>query len=150
MKKIAIGSDPNAYELKKHIMDMLDEGGYMYQDFGSSDIIYANVAIKVAEAVSKGSFERGILICGTGIGMCIAANKVKGAYAAPGSNIYGAERASLSNNANILTLGAQVIGPILAERLVAIWLENDYVPNARSDPKIRRITEYEKGQINQE
>ncbi len=144
MKKIAIGSDPNAYDLKKTVMEKLDEWGYPYEDFGSDDPIYANVAIEVAESVSRGDFDRGILICGTGIGMSIAANKVKGAYAALCSDVYSAERASLSNNANIMTMGSQVTGSQLAEKLVAAWLENDYVPNDRSGPKINRIIEYEK------
>lgn len=144
MKKIAIGSDPNAYDLKKTIMEKLDEWGYPYEDFGSDDPIYANVAIEVAESVSSGDFDRGILICGTGIGMSIAANKVKGAHAALCSDVYSAERASLSNNANIMTMGSQVTGSNLAGKLVAAWLENDYIPNDRSGPKINRITEYEK------
>lgn len=121
MKKIAIGADPNASELKNNIMQMLKNKGYECEDFGSDDIIYANVAIKVAEAVVRNDYDRGILICSTGIGMSIAANKVKGAHAALCSDAYSAERASRSNNAKIITLGAQVIGPKLAEKLVMIW-----------------------------
>ena len=143
MKKIVIGADPNASELKNNIMQMLKNEGYECEDFGSDDIIYANVAIKVAEAVVRSDYDRGILICSTGIGMSIAANKVKGAHAALCSDAYSAERASRSNNAKIITLGAQVIGPKLAEKLVMIWLNAEYVLGERSEPKINRIIEYE-------
>lgn len=78
----------------------------MLTDFGSDDPIYANVAIKVAEAVSRKEYDRGILICGTGLGVSIAANKVKGAYAALITDVYSAERARKSNNANIACFGA--------------------------------------------
>ena len=113
-------------------------------DYGSDDPIYANVAIQVAEAVAAGKHDRGILICGTGIGVCIAANKVPGAYAALCSDPYSTERSRKSNNANIMTLGAQVIGAELAKTLVTIWMTSEYVPGGRSDSKIRRICEYAK------
>ena len=106
MKKVAIGCDPNAAELKKTIMDHLGDLGYKVEDYGSADPIYANVAIDVAEAVASGKHDRGILICGTGIGMSLAANKVPGAYAALCSDAYSTERSRKSNNANIMTLGA--------------------------------------------
>ncbi len=116
--KVAIGCDPNGTELKATIKKHLNDLGYEWEDYGSNDPIYPNVAIKVAEAVASGKHQRGILICGTGIGMCIAANKVPGAYAALCSDAYSAERARKSNNANIMTLGAQVMGPELAKTLV--------------------------------
>ena len=144
MNKIALGSDPNASELKEVIKEMLTKEGYEYNDFGSKDTIYANVAIKVAESVANGENWRGILICGTGIGMSIAANKVKGAYAALVSDEYSAERASLSNNANVITLGSQVTGPVLAKRFVLTWLHAEYIAGGRSEPKIQRICEYER------
>ena len=110
MKKIAIGCDPNAAGLKKAIITHLAELGYECEDYGSEDPIYANVAIDVAEAVASGKHDRGILMCGTGIGMCISANKVPGAYAALCSDPYSTERSIKSNNANIMTLGEQVTG----------------------------------------
>jgi ribose 5-phosphate isomerase B len=143
MKKVAIGCDPNAAELKQIIKDHLLELGYETEDYGSDDTVYANVAIRVAEAVARGDHERGILICGTGIGVSIAANKVKGAYAALCSDAYSAERARKSNNANIMTMGSQVIGPQLAKILVTIWMSSEYTPGGRSEPKIRRILEYD-------
>ena len=144
MKKIAIGCDPNADELKEVVKRQLTDLGYEYEDYGSDDPIYANVAIKVAEQVAAGVHERGILICGTGIGMCITANKVAGAYAALCSDAYSTERSIKSNNANIMTMGSQVTGPELAKSLVKIWMESEYAPGGRSQPKIQRIYDYAK------
>ncbi|MEJ2731834.1 MAG: RpiB/LacA/LacB family sugar-phosphate isomerase [Deltaproteobacteria bacterium] len=148
MKKIAIGCDPNAADLKEAVKQQLTEMGYEYEDYGSDDPIYANVAIKVAEQVAAGVHERGILICGTGIGMCITANKVPGAYAALCSDTYSTERSIKSNNANIMTMGSQVTGSELAKSLVKIWMESEYVPGGRSQPKIQRIYDYTKDTSN--
>ena len=142
MKKIAIGCDPNATELKKVVKQQLTDLGYEYEDYGSEDPIYANVAIKVAEQVASGAHDRGILICGTGIGMCITANKVPGVYAALCSDAYSTERSIKSNNANVMTLGSQVTGSELAKSLVKIWMASEYVPGGRSQPKIQRIYDY--------
>jgi len=142
MKKIAIGCDPNAAGLKEVVKQHLTDLGYEYEDYGSDDPIYANVGIKVAEQVASGVHERGILICGTGIGMCITANKVSGIYAALCADAYSAERSIKSNNANIMTLGSQVTGSELAKSLVKIWMESEYVPGGRSQPKIQRIYDY--------
>jgi len=142
MKKVAIGCDPNAAELKKIVMDHLKDLGYGVEDYGSEDPIYANVAIDVAEAVAAGKHDRGILICGTGIGMCLAANKVPGAYAALCADAYSTERSRKSNNVNIMTMGSQVTGIELAKTLVTIWMASEYVPGGRSEPKIQRIYEY--------
>jgi ribose 5-phosphate isomerase B len=142
MKKIAIGCDPNASGLKEIIKAHLSQLGYEWEDYGSDDPIYANVAIKVAEKVASGKHERGILMCGTGIGMSISANKVPGAYAALCADPYSTERSRKSNNANIMTLGSQVIGPELAKSLVTIWMASEYTPGGRSEPKIQRIYDY--------
>jgi len=142
MKKIAIGCDPNAAGLKEVVKQHLTELGYEYEDYGSDDPIYANVGIKVAEQVASGVHERGILICGTGVGMCITANKVSGIYAALCADAYSTERSIKSNNANIMTLGSQVTGAELAKSLVKIWMESEYVAGGRSQPKIQRIYDY--------
>ncbi len=144
MKKIAIGCDPNAAGLKEVVKQHLTDLGYEYEDYGSDDPIYANVGIKVAEQVACGVHARGILICGTGIGMCITANKVSGIYAALCADAYSTERSIKSNNANIMTLGSQVTGSELAKSLVKIWMESEYVPGGRSQPKIQRIYDYAK------
>lgn len=142
MKKVAIGADPNATALKELIKKHLTDLGFESEDYGSDDPIYANVAFKVAEAVAGGKQDRGILLCGTGIGMSIAANKVPGAYAALCSDAYSTARSRKSNNANIMTIGAQVTGPELAKSLVTIWMNAEYTPGGKSEPKIQRITEY--------
>ncbi|MSC83443.1 RpiB/LacA/LacB family sugar-phosphate isomerase [Eubacterium sp. am_0171] len=142
--KIAFGCDPNAAEYKKILIPYVQELGHECVDYGSDDPIYANTAVKVAEDVAAGQADRGILICGTGIGVSIAANKVKGAYAALVNNVYQAQRAQLSNNANIMTMGAQVTGIELAKCLVKEYLGVAYDPNSRSASKVERIMQYEK------
>ena len=127
MMRIAIGSDPNAAEEKYRLVEFIkrNELGEIV-DFGSDDVIYANVAIEVAEQVANKKFDRGILLCGTGLGMSIAANKVKGAYAALISDIYSAKRAVLSNNANIACMGAFTTGEKLREELIYAFLTNKF------------------------
>lgn len=141
--KVAIGCDPNAADLKNVLIPYITSLGHECVDYGSDDPIYANTAFKLAEDVAKGVCERGILICGTGIGVSIAANKVKGAYAACVSNIYQAQRAQLSNNANIITMGSQVTGSELAKCFVKEYLSLTYDPNSRSAAKVDRIVAYE-------
>lgn len=139
---IAIGGDPNAAGLKMVVIDHLEQLGHTCLDYGSDDVIYANVAIAVAEAVVARKHDRGILICGTGIGMSIAANKVPGAYAALCQDPYSTERSIKSNNANIMTLGAFVVGHELAKSLVTTWMDAEYIPGGSSEPKVQRIIEY--------
>jgi ribose 5-phosphate isomerase B len=141
--KIAVGCDPNAAGMMGSLVAYLQAQGIECEDYGSEDPIYANTAIRVAEAVARGTHERGILMCGTGIGVSIAANKVPGAYAALVSDPYSAERAALSNNANILCLGAFTLGSEVAKKLVSIWLSSRYVPGGPSEPKVQRIVSYE-------
>ncbi len=147
MASVAIGCDPNASALKEAIKEHLAGLGHEVVDYGSEDPIYANTAIRVAEAVAAGRHERGILFCGTGIGVSIAANKVPGAYAALVADPYSAERARRSNNANILCMGAQTLGVEVAKTLVTIWLAAEYTPGGRSEPKIRRIVDYERERL---
>jgi len=142
--KIAIGCDPNGQKLKQSIMAQLNLWNISYKDFGSEDVIYANTAVSVAQAVASKEFDRGILICGTGLGVSIAANKVPGAYAAPCYDAYATERSIKSNNVNILTLGFQVTGEKSALKLVEIWLNSKYESGTRSEPKINQIYQYEK------
>ena len=141
--KIAIGCDPNATEFKAILIPYVESLGHEVVDFGSDDPIYANTAIALAKAVAAKECDRGILICGTGIGMAITANKVKGAYAALVNNVYQAQRAELSNHANIITLGAQVTGIELAKCLVRQYLDVTFDPNSRSAPKLEKLYQYE-------
>ena len=142
--KIAIGCDPNAQQAKEDLIAYINKKGYgEITDFGSDDIIYAHVAVKVAEAVANGEYDRGILICGTGIGVSMAASKVKGAYPALISDIYSAKRARLSNNANIACLGAFTTGSKVREELIDAFLTNEFVPGCSSQPKVDAIVEYD-------
>lgn len=141
--KIAFGSDPNAAGLKNILMEYTQSLGHEVTDLGSDDVIYANVGFAVAEAVVAGEYDRGVVICGTGIGISISANKVKGAHCALVTNAYQAERAQLSNNANLIALGSQVTGSELAKLLVRTYLANQFDPNSRSKPKVDRICDYE-------
>lgn len=142
--KIAIGCDPNAAQLKTILSGVVLDAGHVVEDFGSDDPIYANTALNVALAVSEGKCDRGILLCGTGLGMCLAANKVPGAYAAVCSDMYSTERSILSNNANIMTIGAFTTGVEISKQLVKRWLELEYVSGGRSEAKVQRIYEIEK------
>ena len=139
---VAIGCDPNASGLKQELIDELTTLGHTVTDFGSDDPIYANIVIEVGEAVVAGTFDRGVVLCGTGIGASIAANKVPGVYCALLTDAYQAERAALSNNANVIALGAQVTGPQLGRTLVRTWMANVYQPGGRSEPKVQRIADY--------
>jgi ribose 5-phosphate isomerase B len=144
MYSIAIGCDCNADEMKNQLIDFLKGLGYTsITDYGSSKL-YPEIALRLASAVACGRHDRGILLCGTGIGMCVAANKVPGVYAAVLENAYSAERAQLSNCANIATFGFQTIGIENAKKLLKIWLDVHYTPGERSEPKISLIREYEK------
>ena len=141
--KIVFGCDPNATDFKLQLMEYVKGLGHEVADFGSDDPIYAKVALKCAKAVAAGEYDRGIVVCGTGIGVSIAANKVKGAYAACIHDVYQAQRAELSNHANIITMGAQVIGIELAKCLVKEYLSCTYDPNCRSKDKVQRIIDFE-------
>jgi len=143
--KIAIGSDHLGLELKNIIRDFLKEKETEANDFGTMSkepIDYPDIAKKVAKAVAKGDCQRGILICGTGIGMAIAANKVKGIRAAVCHDLYSAERSRKSNNAQIMALGALIIGSELAKKLVEVWLNSEF-QGGRSERKVKKIMEIE-------
>jgi ribose 5-phosphate isomerase B len=143
--RIAIGCDEAAYDLKELLKRFLADQKVEVEDFGTFDgrpVLYPNVAFAVAEAVAAGKFERAILCCGTGIGMAICANKVPGVRAAVGHDAYSAERARKSNDAQILTLGARVIGPELAKTTVAVWLKSEFEPH--SSDKVALIEAYDR------
>jgi ribose 5-phosphate isomerase B len=144
--KIAIGCDEAAYDLKELVKKYLLELDHTVEDFGTFDnrpVQYPDIAFAVAEKVAAGQFPRAILMCGTGIGMAICANKVPGVRAAQAHDTYSAERARKSNDAQVLALGARVVGPELAKSIVKAWLDSEFEP-ARSGPKVERIREYER------
>lgn len=141
--KVIFGCDPNASDLKKILMRVAEERNCEVLDFGSDDPIYANTAISVAEAIANGKGDRGVLLCGTGIGMSIAANKVKGAYAALLSDVYSTQRAVLSNNSNIACIGAYTIGVKVAIELLITWLSLEFDVSSSSALKVERYVDYE-------
>lgn len=138
--RIGLGSDDAGAELRKLVHEHLTELGHEIHDVGVDDSAraYPSVAFEVAEQVARGSYPRAILICGTGIGVTIAANKVPGVYAALCHDTYSAERARKSNNAQILAMGARVIGPALALEIVDAWLRSEFEPE-RSGPKVAEL-----------
>ncbi len=136
---IAIGSDHGGFELKKEIMAHLDARGLEYKDFGTysdASCDYPVYGKAVANAVASGECERGIIICGTGIGISITANKVHGIRAALCGDCFSAEATRQHNNANVLALGARVVGPGLALKIVDTFLDT---PFSNSERHIRRI-----------
>lgn len=143
--KIAVGCDPNAQLAKEELIKYMNSKKYgEITDFGSDDPIYAHTAIAVAEAVASGKYDRGVLLCGTGLGVSIAANKVKGAYAALLTDIYSAKRARLSNDANIACFGAFTTGSKVREELIDAFLTNEFVKGCSSQPKVNAYVEYDK------
>jgi ribose 5-phosphate isomerase B len=143
--KIAIGCDEAGYDLKEALKPHIEAMGHSVADFGSGPgetVLYPDIAVAVARSVSGGENDRAVLICGTGIGMSISANKVRGIRAAQAHDTYSAERAQKSNDAQIVCIGARVIGPELAKAIVGAFLEAAFEPG-RSTPKVERIMDYE-------
>jgi ribose 5-phosphate isomerase B len=129
--KIAIGSDHAAFQLKETIKNLLVELGHTYEDFGAPNEVepandYHLTGAEVAQYVVDGQADLGIVMCGTGIGISIAANKVPGASAALCDNIFNARMSREHNNANVLVLGARVVGDVVAKEIVRTWLATDY------------------------
>lgn len=143
--KIAIGNDELGVEMKNRIVELLEERDIDYLNVGTNENeveLYPNIAETVAMAIKNGEADRGILICGTGIGMAITANKVPGIRAAQVHDPYSAERARKSNDAHIMTMGAKVIAPDVAVMLVERWLGSEF-QGGRSQPKVDLMKEIE-------
>lgn len=146
--KIAIGNDHTAVELKNHIKEYLENKGYDVTDFGTSSeerTDYPIYGYKVACSVANKEFDLGILICGTGIGISLAANKVKGIRAAVCSEPYSARLTRAHNNANIIAFGARVVGPSMAEMIVEEFLTTEY-EGGRHQKRIDMISAIENGE----
>lgn len=142
--KIAIGSDHGGFDYKASIIKALQDKGYDVVDMGTyspESCDYPIIAKKVARAVAKGDFEKGILVCGTGIGMSMAANKVKGIRAAVCGDTFSARATRAHNNANILCLGQRVVGEGLALDIVDIWLTTKF-EGGRHERRVNMIEEY--------
>ena len=147
--KIAIGNDHAAVEMKEHIKKHLEAKGYTVVDFGtntSESTAYAIYGKKVADAVASGECDYGVLICGTGIGISLAANKVKGIRAAVCSEPYSARLTRLHNNANIIAFGARVVGIGMAEMIVDEFFSTEF-EGGRHQTRIDMITDIEEGRF---
>ncbi len=142
--RIAIGSDHRGFDAKRRLVPLLSQLGHEVVDVGPADnekVDYPDYAFMVAKSVSDGRADRGILICGTGIGMCIAANKVKGVRAAPCHDSITVEMSRRHNDSNVLCLSADLLGDELIGRIVRLWLETDFEGgrHARRVDKIKKI-----------
>lgn len=146
---IAIACDHAALELKAEVIKMLEERGLEYKDFGtysSESCHYPIFGARAAMAVSSGTCDRGILICGTGIGMSLVANKVKGIRCALCSDSYSAKMTRAHNDSNMLAMGARVIGVEVAKEIVAAWLDTPF-EGGRHQARVDMITAIENGEM---
>lgn len=143
---IAVGSDHGGYALKTEIIKHLEEKGYKIKDFGTCDcksVDYPEYGLAVAEAIKDGECEKGIVICGTGLGISMAANKVPGIRAAVCTDSYMARMSREHNDANILALGGRVIGIDIALEIVNVWISTEFV-GGRHKTRVDKISEIEK------
>jgi len=145
--KIAIAADHGGDDLKEALKSVMEKIGLTYQDFGcdsAESVDYPDYAVPVAKSVVSGEYDRGILICGTGIGMCIAANKVPGVRAALVHDTFSAKATREHNDSNVLCMGARVIGQGLAEEIVRTWLDVAFT-GGRHATRIGKIAAIEQG-----
>ncbi|WP_210364410.1 ribose 5-phosphate isomerase B [Bacillus sp. REN3] len=143
--KVAIASDHGGVNIREEIKSLMDEMGIEYEDFGcecGTSVDYPDYALPVAEKVANGEFDKGILICGTGIGMSIAANKVKGIRCALVHDVFSAKATRQHNDSNILAMGERVIGPGLAREIAAAWLTAEF-EGGRHENRVGKIKSYE-------
>lgn len=143
--KVCIGSDHAGYALKEIAKKWLLDWGYEVEDagaFSEASVDYPDFARKVATAVARGECSRGVLICGTGIGMSIAANKVRGVRAALCHDVFSAKATRQHNDSNVLTMGSRVIGAGVAQEVLRAWLSEEY-EGGRHAPRLKKITALE-------
>ncbi len=146
--RIAVGADHAGWPLKEPLANFLIDQGWDVEDFGTfgpESVDYPDYAEKVAQAVAQGQVERGLLVCGTGLGMCIAANKVPGVRAAVAHDVVSARLARQHNDANILTMGGRLIALPLAQEILQVFLHTDFEGgrHARRIEKIQQIEQHQ-------
>lgn len=140
--KVAIGSDHAGFHLKEELKKTLDDLGVTYEDMGTnamSSVDYPDYAEKVARAVADGTVDRGILCCGTGLGMCITANKVHGVRAVTAHDVFSAEMSRRHNNANVLTMGERVVGPGIADQVLRVWINTEFEAGGRHEARVNKM-----------
>jgi ribose 5-phosphate isomerase B len=143
--KVAIASDHGGMNIRKELIALMEEMGIEYKDFGpnsTESVDYPDFAFPVAEGVANGEYDRGILVCGTGIGMSIAANKVPGVRCALVHDTFSAKATREHNDTNILAMGERVIGPGLAREIAKIWLLTEF-EGGRHEARVNKINNYQ-------
>jgi ribose 5-phosphate isomerase B len=143
---IAIASDHAGFRLKEALKQTLDELAVDYEDLGTYDetsVDYPDYARKVAEGVAEGRYDRGVLVCGTGLGMCITANKVPGVRAVTAHDVFSARMSRAHNDANVLTMGERVIGPGLAAEVLKAWLTTEF-EGGRHAGRVEKVRQVER------
>ncbi|AOM81569.1 ribose 5-phosphate isomerase B [Salisediminibacterium beveridgei] len=146
--KIVIGSDHAGFNLKSDIIKVVEELGHDVTDVGcdsAESVDYADFGIKASEMVANGEMDRGIVICGTGIGMSMSANKVKGIRCALVHDLFTAKATREHNDSNVLAMGERIIGPGLAQEIARTWLTTDF-EGGRHERRIMKVMNYENGQ----
>ena len=144
--RIAVGTDHRGFDIRGKVVELLKQLGHEVIDVGTSSpeaVDYPDIAADVAYKVSRGEVERGILVCGTGLGMCIAANKVRGVRAAPCHDDLTAEMSRRHNDSNVLCLSADLLGERLIDRMIEIWLTTPF-EGGRHARRVEKITELER------
>ena len=144
--RVAVASDHAGYSLKKETVDLLNESGYDVMDLGthSTDSVdYPDYAQALGEAVQSGRADRGIMICGSGVGACVAANKMRGVRAGLCHDTYSAHQGVEHDNINVLCLGARVIGPAVSEELVRAFLEAKFTEEERHVRRLEKVNRLE-------
>ncbi|MEV5029753.1 ribose 5-phosphate isomerase B [Paenibacillus sp. LPE1-1-1.1] len=144
--KIAIGADHAGYRLKDEVVPFLQSLGHEIEDVGCScdqSVDYPDYALPVCDLVTSGKAERGILICGTGIGMSIAANKVRGIRCALVNDMFSAKATREHNDTNVLALGERVLGPGVALEIIRIWLETPFSNGERHVGRVNKVMQIE-------
>ncbi|WP_027408030.1 ribose 5-phosphate isomerase B [Anoxybacillus tepidamans] len=147
--KVAIASDHGGMNIRQEIKKLMEEMGIEYIDLGcecEGSVDYPDYAVPVAEKVASGEVDRGILICGTGIGMSIAANKVKGVRCALVHDLYSARMTREHNDSNVLAMGERVIGPGLAREIAKVWLTTEFA-GGRHANRVNKIEKYEQERL---
>jgi len=149
--RVCVGADHGGFRLKVELLPFIRQLGYACTDLGVHDDSpsdYPDIAAAGAQAVASGQADRAVLICGTGAGMCIAANKVPGAYAINCTDTYTARMSRSHNNANVLALGGRVVGPELAKDIVETWLGTEFSGEPRHERRVGRVKRIEGGCTN--
>ncbi len=143
--KVIITGDHAGMVLRNAAKEVLDELGFEYEDVGAdclSSVDYPDYALPAAERVANGEFDRGIFVCGTGIGISISANKVKGIRCALTHDVFSAKATRLHNDTNVLAMGERVIGPGLAKEIIETWLTTEF-EGGRHEKRVNKISHYE-------